>query len=189
MAKEEQLHRLKYEGVDAWNAWRNQAGKTGGGAFTRADLSMARLTRADLGDADLSETNLSWANLSWANLSGATLDGADLTGANLFEADLSGALLAVTNLSGADLSGANLSGAYFLETILANVDLSGQEHRLNPAHRPQLNRHPHLAAFWSSAACLPARRWPARQADRLPAFAVGRPGDRLPQLLHLLQSR
>ena len=52
MADEEQLRILK-QGVEAWNAWRQQAEKE-----TLIDLSEANLSGANLRRVDLSEANL-----------------------------------------------------------------------------------------------------------------------------------
>ena len=141
MANTEHLAKLR-EGVDAWNAWRNQnpdiwpdladanLGKADlvnadfGRAdlvntdLGRADLRGANLGRANLGRADLSRANFGGANLGRANLGGANLVNADLRRADLGEADLGG-----VNLSGANLGGANLDGAILYETIFANVNL------------------------------------------------------------------
>jgi uncharacterized protein YjbI with pentapeptide repeats len=83
MADEEQLRILK-QGVDAWNAWRQQAGNI------RINLREAILIEAELHGADLHGADLCGANLGRANLRTAALDGANLNRANLIEADLRG---------------------------------------------------------------------------------------------------
>ena len=145
MANDEHVALLK-QGVDAWNAWRDEnpdirpdlseANLSGadlseanlsGANLSGADLSEANLSGANLSEADLSGANLSEANLSGANLSGADLSEADLSGANLSGANLSGANLSEANLSGADLSGANLSGANLSGADLSGANLSGAD--------------------------------------------------------------
>jgi Pentapeptide repeats (8 copies) len=143
MANDEHVALLK-QGVDAWNAWRQQ------NPDIEADLSEAFLIDADLAWADLSRANLSYASLSGANLSKANLFMADLvradlsradlsrahlnqtdlrdanlSGANLSEADLVMAYLSVAYLGGADLSGANLGGAQLAGACLTSANLSG----------------------------------------------------------------
>ena len=87
---------LLKQGVDAWNAWREQ------NPNIRPDLSKADLSRADLTQErdrdwhhhsvvwpyllDLRGADLSGAKLEWAGLSYADLSGADLTGASLASA-------------------------------------------------------------------------------------------------------
>src|SRR4051794_3806461 len=78
MADQTQLRILK-EGVDAWNAWRQQAAATlidlSGADLTKANLISANLTEADLTKANLSEADLAWADLSGANLTGCRIFG------------------------------------------------------------------------------------------------------------------
>jgi len=66
MANEKHLAILK-QGVDAWNAWREENPEV------RPHLSGARLTGANLKGVDLRGADLSWANLKGANLSGGDL--------------------------------------------------------------------------------------------------------------------
>ena len=108
MADEEQLRILR-QGVEVWNAWRQQAGEA------RVDLSWADLRGADL----------SWAVLVEANLCGAYLAEANLRGAFLADANLTAAFVGEALLHMTDLNGADLSGAYFTETFLSDIDLSG----------------------------------------------------------------
>jgi hypothetical protein len=132
MANEEQLRRLKEQGVDAWNEWRAQYS-------LQLDLSGANLHKTNLRKVNLSATNLRGANLgeanlNQANLSGATLSAADLRAARISEADLSFANLSDANVSWASLRWADLRGACLvgadlrevkvIETIFSNVDLS-----------------------------------------------------------------
>src|SRR3954467_9713423 len=74
MADEEQLHRLREQGVGPWNTWR------------RENVG----AHVNLRGGDLHRTDLGGANLRKANLSGADLSGADLSRADLSEANLSG---------------------------------------------------------------------------------------------------
>jgi uncharacterized protein YjbI with pentapeptide repeats len=131
MADEEQLAIIR-QGVDAWNAWREQNPDVPinlqKSEFKKADLPGANLSRANLSEANLSEANLSEANLSRANLSRASLSGANLSRANLFRASLSGGtaeeLLLGKGFTPADLRGANLSGARLSYAFLGGAQLS-----------------------------------------------------------------
>jgi uncharacterized protein YjbI with pentapeptide repeats len=135
MADEEQLRILK-QGTEAWNAWRQQAGRETSIDLGGADLRDAGLRDADLRGADL-RANLRRADLRGADIRGADLRRADLSSANLHGADLSmgdlrEAKLSVAKLSIADLSGANLDRANFhradlQEAKLASADLSGAD--------------------------------------------------------------
>jgi hypothetical protein len=131
--------KLLSQGIDRWNAWRNEHRNTfpdlSEANLRKMDLSGANLSGADLSKADLSGADLSEADLVRADLSGARLHRAALIGADLGAADLAGADCSRTNLKaailyGADLSEANLTGADFREaragsTNFADVDLSG----------------------------------------------------------------
>jgi hypothetical protein len=97
----EQLAKLM-EGVDAWNAWREQNpsilpdlsyAKLAGGKFFGINLKQAKLYKAQLNNANLGKANLAGANLSKANLKGANLEKANLKSANLIGADLTDAIL------------------------------------------------------------------------------------------------
>jgi hypothetical protein len=134
MADQEQL-RVLQKGVEAWNAWRREAGDV------RIDLRWADLLRevmlrgANLSGANLRATDLRGARLSGANLSGADLRGANLRGAHIADGRLYGADLRGTDLNGANLSGARLSNAIFHETTISNVDLSDCEDLESVIHR------------------------------------------------------
>jgi hypothetical protein len=103
MANDEHVALLK-QGVDAWNAWRDENPKV------VPDLSGANLMKENLVGANLSEADLSDANLREANLREADLFLANLSGANLSGANISGADLVATALVAADLTGADLTG-------------------------------------------------------------------------------
>ncbi len=102
MADAEQLAILK-EGVELWNAWREQNPKEA----------------IELDAVDLSNTNLESINLSGANLEGADLSNTCLDRANLVRARLRRA-----NLAHASLENANLAHAHLEMTNLAFTDLS-----------------------------------------------------------------
>ena len=104
MANEEHLQ-IIWQGVAAWNAWREK------------NFQVSR--------PDLSRVHLSGADFSRANFSGAILLGADLYKADLGEANLYGADLGEANLSEAKLSGANLRRSRLIETDLRGADLIG----------------------------------------------------------------
>ncbi len=74
MANQEHVVLLE-QGVDAWNAWRQEHRNT-----------VPNLREADLSDADLRRADLNIADLSGADLFRADLIGADLSDANLQEA-------------------------------------------------------------------------------------------------------
>jgi Pentapeptide repeats (8 copies) len=131
MANDEHVALLK-QGVDAWNAWRDENPKVvpdlSGANLMKENLVGANLSEADLSDANLREANLREADLSGANLfradfTEADLRGANLSGANLREADLDVANLSRANLSGASLREADLSGANLREANLREADL------------------------------------------------------------------
>jgi hypothetical protein len=114
---EEQLALLK-QGVDGWNAWREEH------RTTKVILARASLGKADLSNADLIGADLSGANLNDANLRAAHLIGANLSEAKLGKANLSGADLGWANLAGADLSWADLSGAHLSGANLSDARVS-----------------------------------------------------------------
>jgi TIR domain/Pentapeptide repeats (8 copies) len=143
MANLEHLEILK-QGVQAWNAWRDQHSGTVevDATLSEADvrefyLREVRLREADLSGATLRRASLIGANLHHAHLiradlSGATLRAADLSWANLSHTDLSPADripadLTWANLSEADLIGANLRGAHLIGANLSHTDLSGAD--------------------------------------------------------------
>jgi uncharacterized protein YjbI with pentapeptide repeats len=130
MANDKHVALLK-QGVDAWNAWRDENPDIGPD-LSRANLVDADLRRADLIRADLSRANLRGANLSGGTLlGGADLSGADLRGANLSNAtdlrgaDLRGADFRRADLGGADLGGADLRGANLNSANLGWANLRG----------------------------------------------------------------
>ncbi len=110
MAKQEHIELLIWQGISAWNRWREK------NRDVKPDLSGADLTGANLFGGDLRGAKLGKADLRGAELFGANLSGADLRGANfgqayLSEADLSRTDLSQANLSQARLLRADLSGA------------------------------------------------------------------------------
>jgi uncharacterized protein YjbI with pentapeptide repeats len=152
MANEDHIARLRKNGVDAWNVWRDETPNIrpdlSGANLSRANLSRANLSvanlhranlsganlreaklfeailrEADLSGADLRGAGLLRANLHWAKLSGAGLRDADLSWANLYKANLSRANLSRANLSVANLHRANLSGANLREAQLIEANL------------------------------------------------------------------
>ncbi len=121
MPNERDLRRLREEGVEAWNAWRDVAYTPD---LSGADLASEVLVNVDFSEVNLSRANLSEANLFRANLSEANLFRANLSEANLSEANLSEANLSEANLSEANLPGANLSGVDLSYADLSRADLS-----------------------------------------------------------------
>ena len=138
----EQFNQLQ-EGVQAWNAWRQQNPETdvellgikctlanlSGANFSDADLRQSQLIEADLSGANFVTACLIGINLFRSNLSGTDLRGADLRLANLSSTDLRGADLRLVNLSGADLRGADLRGADLSLANLCMAVLSGADLR------------------------------------------------------------
>jgi hypothetical protein len=131
MANEKHLAILR-QGVEAWNAWRQEHGNFLRPGFVRSpdlkgaplrgeELAGANLSRADLTNADLSGADLTGANLSRASLTRARL----LDEATLVDADLSDAVLLATAFARADLTGADLSRAYLSGAILNKTTLVG----------------------------------------------------------------
>jgi uncharacterized protein YjbI with pentapeptide repeats len=125
MANDEHVALLK-QGVDAWNAWRNQNPErqtSGGGDLRQASLTNANLNRASLSTAHLTSEHLISTPLFAADLKEAGLKEADLSGANLPQADLKKADLRIANLGGAKLAMANLSGANLYGARLTGANL------------------------------------------------------------------
>ncbi|MFG6100551.1 pentapeptide repeat-containing protein [Leptothoe sp. ISB3NOV94-8A] len=132
MANKEHVKRLQ-EGVEAWNAWRENAPEIKPD-LSSTSLNSTNLSQIDLSEADLSDTELFDVDLSGADLCGtwlynadlrlANLSGANLSGAFLHDADLSEADLSSCNLHGANLHWANLLGTNLNKADLTNADLS-----------------------------------------------------------------
>jgi hypothetical protein len=118
MAKPEHVAILE-EGVEAWNAWREEHLKVDPD-LSEASLPDRFLQGANLARSNLSKIHLSGSNLAGANLAMADLGRADLVGIDFTDADLYGANLIGANLASADLSGANLTDAE-----LADADVTG----------------------------------------------------------------
>jgi uncharacterized protein YjbI with pentapeptide repeats len=123
VAKENHVILIK-QGVDVWNAWREE------NFYTRPDLSNAYLGYTDLRGvnlrvADLSDADFSGTDLSGAKFGGAELSYADFSYAELNDADLRGADLSYADFSGADLMGANFRLASLIDSCLENADLTG----------------------------------------------------------------
>jgi hypothetical protein len=134
MANPEHLEIL-WQGVEAWNSWREREG-----IYLTPDLKDADLIGINLVSYYFVLTQFNGADLFYANLNGANARGADFTGANLQNAhcngtDLHGATLKDANLRGVDFGGANISEVHIdganlyqarlYETIIGNTDLSG----------------------------------------------------------------
>jgi hypothetical protein len=131
MANLEHLAKLE-EGVEAWNKWRKEAGKTILPDLSGANLDGAELQFANLTDANLCEAMLTIGHLSHANLTKADFSYATLTGTNFSFSKLVGAKFEYANLKkarlrGANLDAANLSHATLNHAYLANTRLNGAE--------------------------------------------------------------
>ena len=122
MANEQHIGWLQ-NGVEAWNAWRDQGDFVPD--FVGANLIGANLVGANLIGANLTSADLVGADLTGANLAGANLAGADLAGANLAGADLADANLTYADLAGANLTYADLTGANLTDAVLIEADLTG----------------------------------------------------------------
>ena len=152
MANEQLIQRLLEEGVDFWNAAREEARdqpptvRTRHSIYLLADFSYANflwafrehgrpndtwpislagidLVQADLDHAMLRLVDLSSADLSAATLTHANLNEAILVDATLQDADLQGALLGGANLTRADLADSILTGADLHRAILTDANL------------------------------------------------------------------
>lgn len=121
MASNEHVNVL-LQGVENWNAWRQQnpgiKPNLAGAALHGMDLARANLRDAILQGADLTD-----ANLYRAQLDGAALEKANLSRANLNEASLVAANLAEANLTRAYLRGSNLQGALMKDSSLPWANL------------------------------------------------------------------
>ena len=129
VADEKQVKKLKEEGVEVWNNWREDNPDVRIN-LTNADLHGVDLRKANCIGADLWRAYLDKADLSGAILSRAAMDSAILSNAKFIKADLSGAILSRAqltwaNLSKANLSKADLSEAYLSKANLSKADLSG----------------------------------------------------------------
>ena len=118
MANLEYVTKLK-EGVQAWNAWRDQNPyifelNLSGVNLESTNLNGANLCHVNFDGAELGGVNLHGANLRWANLTKANLTEANLTEANLNHTNLTKVNLRGTNLTEANLHGANLTEVNFL---------------------------------------------------------------------------
>jgi len=120
--KARDLIRILKQGVDVWNAWREEHPRVRPYLY-RADLEGADLARANLRNARLSGANLSHADLRHADLRFAKLTATQLRNANLRGACLAEAKLNEADLSGADLSHADLRRARLVQTDLRNAVL------------------------------------------------------------------
>jgi hypothetical protein len=107
MANPEHVAKLR-EGVEAWNAWREE----------HPQIQPALM------EAALSKADLLGVNLKKADLYNATLRGADLREANLYGANLHNADLIEVDLRGANLGEAVLSKAAIGWNVFADLDLS-----------------------------------------------------------------
>lgn len=113
MANEEHVAILK-QGVEVWNAWRDNDGR---GEYI------------DLSGENFSGINLRNANFFMADLRGATFSNADLIGSNFGHANVSGAhmefaILNATRFVQSNLHGTTFFNAHMGSTLLENVDLS-----------------------------------------------------------------
>lgn len=148
MADPTQVARIKREGSDSWNRWRDDnpqmpidlAGAElsqvdlrgvhlSSANLHHADLSGARLDKAQLLDADLTYARLLGSGLHGAQLQAAIFNSADLRGADfsdsdLRRADLRASMLTNANLRRADLREANLMSATLRSTLLGNANMT-----------------------------------------------------------------
>jgi uncharacterized protein YjbI with pentapeptide repeats len=135
MARDEHVEILA-QGVEAWNAWRQQdrtiVPDLTGISLREKDLEGIDFRRVDLHDADLHRTNLSKADLYKALLCDANLYEAILVEANLKSADFRRANMRGVNAqyasaSGAVMKRANISKTNFSGAKLTNAQLSGAD--------------------------------------------------------------
>jgi uncharacterized protein YjbI with pentapeptide repeats len=149
--KSDKYRLLIGQGVEVWNAWRNENPKMRpdlrGIDLEQAQLDGYNLAFADLRNANLKDTSLRNAKL-FADFKGASLKGADLfqadftgpipygehiqaeheylaylKGARLANADLSSARLTRAHLTGCDMSFCNLTEATLVAAQLVCADL------------------------------------------------------------------
>ena len=128
MSGEQHIRRILEDGVELWNAAREEAREAGLGDenfYSTLELQLPRFSSA----------NFLWVFLDCGN----SLEDwpISLAGIDLVEADLSDAMLRLVDLSNSDLSAADLSGANLNETVLINADLQDaelQEARLEKAN-------------------------------------------------------
>jgi hypothetical protein len=136
------LQQIPQQGVEAWNAWRNQH------EDIRPDLSFADLRGVNLDSADLRGAHLDGTDLRGVNLSGAHLRGASLTHTRLDRADLRGADLTSADLRGADLTSADLRGAHLDRADLSIAHLDAADLSFADLHGANLSfadlTHAHL---------------------------------------------
>jgi hypothetical protein len=128
MANEEHLKILR-QGVEAWNAWRNQN-----------PGSCANLEDADLHGADLRGISFSLVYLDRANLEGANLEDGSFVLSTLMGANLKRARLSRVSMLSAGLQGANISDATLFDANLFDSDLSGADLRSAKLVRANLTR-------------------------------------------------
>lgn len=160
MANPDHVSKLR-EGVEAWNAWREENSDVvpdlQGTKLLSAKLQSVNLFKANLREANLQGANL-WraelfiANLQGANLQGANLFRANLQGANLREANLEDANLISTNLEDANLREANLEGANLFranlkEANLFRASLQGTNLRESDLRITTLDAHDLIGAY------------------------------------------
>ena len=144
-----------FDGVDAWNEWREKdgvrnvlslsgtnlyqffrnAGKLdsegriplAGINFSSVFLSRSVLMNANLTGADLSFASLNESDLTNADISGAEFSGGRFDKSNLSNANLSRTKSLITSFAESDLSGANLSGSSFGISRFANANLTNAD--------------------------------------------------------------
>jgi uncharacterized protein YjbI with pentapeptide repeats len=134
MANEEHA-KIVYQGVAAWNRWREdhpeiREPNLSGVNLSHQDFSGANFVATHLRDASLRGTKLTRAKLVNAGLVNAWLDRADLAGATIAEANFRDANLYRANLGGvhgrkAEFTEAYLCGAYLSHASLRETHFAG----------------------------------------------------------------